>query len=188
LESQIDATLKSVRPVPFAIGYSELHLQGRQKYPAYVWLLHDVPYRGKLSPSRHGQSGKDSFRGMKNVTSLHKRKVQCDGEPVDIEGAFDQLLIEMLAQGYDRIAGSNAAIRLLTTGEIRTIPAYDFKKRNEKVRERLSSLGLLTAATSTTWIAKEAIDWAIRSDWVGENWDEIVELLHHLERLGRTYF
>jgi hypothetical protein len=188
LESLIDATLKSVRPMPFAIGYSELQLQSRSKSPAYLWLLHEVPYRGKLSPSRQGRSSVDSFRGMKNLASLHNRRVRCDGGPVNIEGAFDRLLIEMLYRGHNSIQKPDAAIRFLTAKEIRTIPATEFKRRDEIVRKRLSSFGLIAAASSTAWIAKEAIDWAARGEWVGGNWDEIVKLLHDLERLGRAYF
>ena len=188
MESHTEAPFGSVRPKPFAIGYTELSLRGKQKFPAYVWLLHEVPYRGKLPASRHARTGKDSFRGMKKISKLCARNVQCGGEPVRIEGAFDKLLIEMLSKGHKKLAGSNTAIRLLTTNEIRTIPAEGFKRRNEKVRNKLSSLGFLTATTSTTLFTKEIIDWARRSEWVSENWDEVVELVQNLERIGQAYF
>ena len=189
LESYIEVSLGSVRPVPFAIGYSELQLHGRQKYPAYVWLLHEVPCSGMLSKSRHARSGRDSFRGMKQLSRLYDQKVQCDGEPVKINGVFDKLLIEMLAKDHERIVGSNAAVRLLNPGEIRNIPAKEFKKSNEKLRKRLISLGILaTTTTSSSWIVKEAIDWARRSDWVCENWNEIAELMQNIERIGKSYF
>jgi hypothetical protein len=192
LESHIGISLKGSRPKPFAIGYSELSLQGKQKYPAYVWLLHEVSYGGKLPPSRQARAGKDFFRGMKKISKLHARNVQCDGEPVKIKGAFDKLLIELLAGDDQNIPGSNAAIRLLSTGEIRNIPGANLKKRDEKIRNRLASLGLIASTTSTVWFTKEVtgdvIDWARRSEWVSENWDEIVELLQSLERIGQAYF
>lgn len=190
LESHTECALGSPATVPFAIGYSELHREGKVRYPAYFWLLHEVECGADLAKrkTRRARPDRDSFVGMKNIAALYEGRVRCDGSAARVTGAFDEVLIEMLATERDNVVGPHAAIRRLRRAEIGTIPSEKFKTRDEKLRRRLNGLGLIHRAALSGFVARETIDWARRTDWVQDNWTEINDLVVRIVKVGASYF
>lgn len=95
----------------------------------------------------------------------------------------------MLATNRECVIHPTTAVRRLTQDEIRSIPTEPFRRRTEKLRNRLIALGLLAAGAPVAYrAATELVDLAMRSEWVQENWDEIRDWVQTIKQIAEANF
>ena len=173
---------------PFAVGYREIKAERGNPSPAYLWLLHKVTLEDDLPIRRQPDPDHDAFVGVKDIAKLLRGQVKSSGRTIELSNPFDLLLLEFLSTSRSALATPDAAIRVLGSAEVESMPRGNFKVRHEHLRRRLKLLGLLAGGTALLTLTEHVLDWGQRSDWVSAHKDELVDFLKSIAETAKALF
>lgn len=121
---------------PFAIGYTDLHLNENKIFPSYFWILHEVTIDAELPKIKREEFNKkkDSFIGCKKISNLYNGKVTHNKSKVNFNGEMDRLLVELLQTNSIIVSKENTCIRQLPTNHFSNIQNSPFKEKNTEIK------------------------------------------------------
>jgi len=121
---------------------------------------------------------------MKRISKLQSGQIKVLGKPVEVNRAFDTLLLDLLSSDRSQFKMSDSAIRILTKEEIKLIPSVKFRVGRENLRRRLEILGLLLLAGS---MAANAVTFGQKSEWVTNHAPQLVDYINKVKDITNSF-